>query len=72
MGAIERNGFRFEVEYSVMQQRGAVHVTNTTDGSFVREISFSMYMQQSPTGDQIDGLIDGFLEEVDENGLYNT
>ncbi len=72
MGAIERNGFMFEVEYSVMQQRGAVHVTNTKDGSFVREIPFSMYKQQSPTGEQIDGLIDGFLEEIDKNGLYDT
>lgn len=63
MGATERDGYRFEIEYSLIENTGALHVTNTTDGSFVRELPFDLIENQAPTQDQIEVMIDRFLQQ---------
>lgn len=39
MGAVERNGYVFEPEYSVINQKGAIHVYHK--GTFIEEIQFN-------------------------------
>jgi hypothetical protein len=39
LGAVERNGYVFEPEYSVINQKGAIHVYY--EGQFVDEIQFN-------------------------------
>ena len=39
MGAIEKNGYRFEPEYSVIEQNGAIHVYK--NGEFIEEVHFT-------------------------------
>jgi hypothetical protein len=63
MGAIERRGYVFEPEYSVINQAGAIHVYQK--GDFIEEIKFS-FEGQGPDFDQIEKLID---EYCDEHGL---
>ena len=41
MGAIERNGYRFEPEFSVIEQNGAIHVYNK--GKFIEEVQFLIF-----------------------------
>jgi len=60
MGAIDRDGFRFEPEYSVMLQRGAIHVYQ--NGDFIREIPF-YFKGKKPDSEQIESLIEQFLSE---------
>jgi adenine deaminase len=60
MGAIDRDGFRFEVEYSVIQQKGALHVY--TNGNFIKEIPFP-YDGEMPSSESVEALIDQFIEE---------
>ena len=50
MGAIERNGYRFEPEYSVIEQNGAIHVYK--NGEFLEETYFS-FSGKNPELDQI-------------------
>lgn len=38
MGAIERSGYTFQPEFSVVRQNGAIHVYH--QGEFVEEIEF--------------------------------
>lgn len=59
MGAIERNGYRFEPEYSVIEQNGAVHVYN--NGEFVEEVKFS-FNGQYPEFDQIEQLVNQYCK----------
>ena len=59
MGAIERNGYRFEPEYSVIKQNGAIHVYNR--GEFVEEVKFS-FNGKAPEMDQIEQLVDEYCE----------
>lgn len=59
MGAIERNGYRFEPEYSVIKQNGAVHVYN--NGKFLEEVKFS-FSGKYPEFDQIEQLVDEYCE----------
>lgn len=59
MGAIERNGFRFEPEYSVIQQNGAIHVYK--NGKFVEEVNFS-FSGKYPDLNQIEELINNYCE----------
>lgn len=59
MGAIERNGFRFEPEYSVIQQNGAIHVYK--NGKFVEEVNFS-FSGKYPDFNQIEELINNYCE----------
>ena len=60
MGAIDRSGFSFEPEYSVMLQRGAIHVYQ--NGDFVEEIPFTFSGMQ-PEQEQIELLIEQFLSK---------
>ncbi|WP_394239010.1 YbxH family protein [Niallia oryzisoli] len=63
MGAVERNGYRFEPEYSVIEQNGAIHVYH--QGEFVEEVKFS-FSGKYPEFDQIEALIDSYCEQ---NGI---
>ncbi|MEN2768175.1 YbxH family protein [Ornithinibacillus xuwenensis] len=57
MGAIERSGYRFEPEFSVIEQNGAIHVYH--NGEFVDEITFSFHGEY-PENDQIEQLVDNY------------
>lgn len=59
MGAIERNGYVFEPEYSVIEQNGAIHVYQ--NGEFIEELKFS-FLGNYPEMDQIEGLVDEYCE----------
>ncbi|WP_102262821.1 YbxH family protein [Mesobacillus jeotgali] len=60
MGAIERSGYVFEPEYSVISQDGAIHVYHK--GEFIEEIKFS-FVGEQPELDQIENLIDEFCNK---------
>lgn len=60
MGAIERNGYRFVPEYSVIEQNGAIHVYNK--GTFIDEVHFS-FNGKYPEMDQIEQLVDDYCEQ---------
>ncbi|USK58282.1 YbxH family protein [Peribacillus asahii] len=60
MGAIERSGYRFEPEYSVIEQNGAIHVYNK--GQFVEELKFS-FSGKYPELNQIEQLINEYCEQ---------
>lgn len=60
MGAIERSGYRFVPEFSVIEQNGAIHVYNK--GKFIEEIRFNFsgkYLEL----DQIEELVDQYCEQ---------
>ncbi|HYK75218.1 MAG TPA: YbxH family protein [Pseudoneobacillus sp.] len=57
MGAVERNGYIFEPEFSVINQKGAIHVYH--NGSFVEEIQFN-FAGNYPEIDFIEELVDGY------------
>ncbi|MED2942875.1 YbxH family protein [Bacillus swezeyi] len=57
MGAIERNGYTFEPEYSVTRQNGAIHVYRR--GQFVEEIPFEFY-GEIPEHDLIEELVNHY------------
>ncbi|MBT2689519.1 YbxH family protein [Bacillus sp. ISL-47] len=57
MGAIERNGYRFEPEFSVINQNGAIHVYQ--NGKFIEEISFK-FTGKFPENDQIEEIVDTY------------
>jgi hypothetical protein len=59
MGAIEQNGYIFETEYSVMLQKGAIHVSK--DGQFIKEIDFTFSGNQ-PDSRKIEELIEEFFQ----------
>ncbi|RBP96339.1 hypothetical protein DFO70_101143 [Cytobacillus firmus] len=54
MGAIERNGYRFEPEFSVISQNGAIHVFH--NGKFVDELKFE-FSGKFPENDQIEDMV---------------
>ena len=60
MGAIERNGYRFVPEYSVIQQNGAIHVYNAQD--FIEEIKFQ-FQGKYPEFDHIQELVDEYCDK---------
>ena len=60
MGAVDRNGYRFEPEYSVIEQNGAIHVYH--QGEFIEEIKFD-FSGEFPEMDQIEQLIDQYCEK---------
>jgi len=45
IGAIERNGYLFEPEFSVISQNGAIHVSH--NGRFIEEIRFDFFRKIS-------------------------
>ncbi|MEK5443325.1 DUF5370 family protein [Fredinandcohnia sp. FSL W7-1320] len=59
MGAIDREGYRFETEYNVIGQKGAIHVYR--DGEFIKELSFTFSGEQ-PDPALIEDEIDKFFE----------
>lgn len=60
MGAIERNGYRFEPEFSVIAQNGAIHVFNR--GQYIDEVQFSFHGKY-PEHDQIEQIVDEYCEK---------
>lgn len=60
MGAIEREGYLFEPEYSVIEQNGAIHVYK--DGEFLEEIKFS-FSGKYPNPGQIEQLVNNYCDE---------
>lgn len=60
MGAVDRNGYRFEPEYSVIEQNGAIHVYH--QGEFIGEIKYN-FSGEFPEMDQIEQLIDQYCEK---------
>ncbi len=60
MGALERSGYVFEPEYSVIGQDGAIHVYH--QGKFIDEIKFSFY-GEAPEASLTERLIDEYCEE---------
>jgi hypothetical protein len=59
MGAIERSGYRFVPEFSVIQQNGAIHVYNKDQ--YIEEIKFD-FSGKYPELDQIEDLVDRYCE----------
>jgi hypothetical protein len=59
MGAIERSGYVFEPEYSVINQDGAIHVYHK--GEFIEEIKFS-FEGEGPELSQLEKLIDEYCD----------
>lgn len=59
MGAIERNGYVFEPEYSVIEQNGAIHVYH--EGELIEEVRFA-FSGKYPELDQIEQLIDDYCK----------
>lgn len=60
MGAIERSGYRFVPEFSVIAQNGAIHVYNKDQ--FIEEIRFD-FSGKFPEMDQIEELVDRYCEK---------
>jgi hypothetical protein len=69
MGAIDRNGFRFEPEYSVIYQKGALHVYK--DGTFMEEIPFTFHGEK-PEPELIEHLINDFFEKENNKSQIST
>lgn len=60
IGAIERNGYIFEPEFSVINQNGAIHVYQ--NGQFIEEITFD-FSGKFPEHAKIEALVDKYCEE---------
>jgi hypothetical protein len=60
LGAIDRNGYRFEPEFSVINQAGAIHVSK--DGEFVEEIVFN-FSGKFPDLSQLEDIVDTYCEK---------
>jgi hypothetical protein len=60
MGAVERNGYVFEPEYSVINQKGAIHVYQ--NGDFVEEIQFH-FTGDFPDLSLLEKLIDHYCDK---------
>lgn len=57
MGSIERSGYQFIPEYSVIQQNGVIHVYR--QNQFVEEIQFQ-FAGKYPNPGQIEELVDQY------------
>jgi hypothetical protein len=62
IGAIERNGYVFEPEFSIISQNGAVHVYH--NGQFLEEIKFN-FTGEYPEHAKIEEMVDNYCEEND-------
>lgn len=60
MGAIERSGYRFEPEFSVISQDGAIHVYQ--NGEFIEEIKFD-FNGKFPEPNLIEELVEDYCAE---------
>ena len=59
MGAIDKHGYRFEPEFSVISQTGAIHVYK--NGDFIEEIKFS-FSGKFPVLDEIEQQVDEYCQ----------
>lgn len=60
MGAIERNGYQFEPEFSVIEQNGAIHVFNR--GQYIDEVQFT-FSGEYPELNQIEKMVEEYCEK---------
>ena len=60
MGAIERNGYIFEIEYSQIDKMAALHVYE--NGEFVDELTFN-YKGEMPEQEEIEEKIEQFIKK---------
>ncbi len=60
MGAIERSGYRFVPEFSVIKQNGAIHVYHQDD--FIEEIQFK-FSGKFPELDKIEEIVDDYCNK---------
>ncbi len=60
VGAIERNGYRFEPEYSVINQNGAIHVYE--QGDFKEELTFT-FSGKYPEASQIEEIVETYCQQ---------
>ncbi|TCT22379.1 hypothetical protein EDD68_10925 [Melghiribacillus thermohalophilus] len=58
MGAIQQDGYTFEMEYSVSYQRGALHVYK--DGKFLEEVTFR-FSGEKPDEGKIEEMIMNYI-----------
>lgn len=61
MGAVERDGYIFDIEYSVIQQKGEILVYQK--GTLIDDLSFS-FNGKKPDEHQIESLIDAYIERT--------
>jgi hypothetical protein len=59
LGAVERSGYVFEPEYSVINQKGAIHVYHK--GEFVEEIQFN-FSGEFPEPGLLEDLINSYCD----------
>ncbi|TCP31262.1 hypothetical protein EV207_103146 [Scopulibacillus darangshiensis] len=59
MGAIQRNGYTFDVEYSVMLQKAAVHVYK--NGVFIKEMPFK-FTGMDPDPEKVEEVVNAFFD----------
>ncbi|HLU23561.1 YbxH family protein [Lederbergia graminis] len=59
MGAIERGGYIFEPEYSVIEQKAAIHVYQ--NGEFIEELKFK-FRGAAPEPSQIEQVVDAYCQ----------
>lgn len=60
MGAIQKKGYTFDIEYSNRLQKGAVHVFQ--NGEFIHEMPFSFH-GQDPDPEEIQRLVETFFDD---------
>lgn len=60
MGAIERNGYRFVPEFSVLHQNGAIHVYH--QNHFIEEIHFQ-FNDRFPELDKLEEIVDEYCQK---------
>ncbi|TLS38971.1 DUF5370 family protein [Pseudalkalibacillus caeni] len=60
MGAIEREGYIFEIEHDTIHRTGALHIY--CNGDFVDEITFD-YTGNEPNEEKLEELIDDYLKK---------
>ncbi|WP_059170674.1 YbxH family protein [Bacillus sp. FJAT-27445] len=60
MGAIDRNGYRFEPEFSVISQDGAIHVYKNSE--FIEEIKFN-FSGKFPVLNEIEEIVDDYCDK---------
>ncbi|MRG87291.1 DUF5370 family protein [Salinibacillus xinjiangensis] len=58
MGAIEQGGFRFDIEYGVSIQKGAIHVYK--EGEFIEELTFD-FEGEKPDEGKIEDLVNDYV-----------
>jgi hypothetical protein len=61
LGAIARDGYIFEMEYSEIAKKGAVHVY--LNGDCIDEMPFT-YNGEIPRQQEVEKLIDQYLEKI--------